>query len=134
MSGVISAIGFVVGANATRKAAKAQENMAKEQQKQQELSAMQSRRQAVREAQIRRAQTVSTSQAMGVVGSSGVSGGTASLGSQLGGSLGFASQMSGLSANITKFGNQANNQSALANLGFTTMQASQDIAKMFGAK
>lgn len=132
MSGIISAVGFVVGANATRKAAKAQERMALEQQKQQQLAARQSQKQAVREAQIRRAQTKAAGEGMGVVGSSSVSGGVSSLGSQLGSSMGFASQMSGLSSNITSFGTQANNQSALAGLGFGLMSASQDIAKMFG--
>lgn len=131
MSGIISAVGFVVGANATRKAAKAQERQAQEQLKQQQLSARQSQRQAVREAQIRRSQTMAAGQALGVVGSSGVSGGTSSLGSQLGGSLGFASQMSGLSTNISNFGTQANNQAALAQLGFATMSASEDIAGGF---
>jgi hypothetical protein len=50
----------------------------------------------MREAQILRSQSLATTQGMGVVGGSGVSGGVSSLGSQLGSSLGYAGQMSGL--------------------------------------
>jgi len=69
--------------------------------RQQGLSARRSQRQAIREAQIRRAQSQVQAGAMGVTGGSGLAGGQASLSSQLGGSLGFAGQMSGLSQQIT---------------------------------
>jgi hypothetical protein len=73
-------------------------------------------------------------QAFGVSGSSGVSGGTSSLGSQLGGSLGFSSQMSGLSASISSLGQKASNLGAISNLGFTVFGARDDIAGMFPKK
>ncbi len=90
--------------------------------RQQGLSARRSQRQAIREAQIRRAQSQVQAGAMGVTGGSGLAGGQASLSSQLGGSLGFAGQMSGLSQQISMAQSRAQTAGAVAGLGMQVFQ------------
>ncbi len=93
------------------------------QRKQQQLQAQRSQRQAVREAQIRRAQTQGTSQGLGVVGGSALGGGLSSLSSQLGGSLGYAGQLSGLSKQISIASQKAQTADAAAGLGMQFFNA-----------
>jgi hypothetical protein len=64
---------------------------------------------------------------MGVTGGSGLAGGQASLSSQLGGSLGFAGQMSGLSQEISMQQSRAQTAGAIAGLGMETMSNSSAI-------
>jgi len=71
------------------------------QAEQEKLSVRRSRRQAIREAQIQRARALNVASAAGAGESSAVSGGTASIGSNLASALGYSSQQSGLSENIT---------------------------------
>lgn len=113
---VASVGGTIASVNATRKAAKTQAAIAREQQKQQEASYRRQQRAAVREAQIRRAQGMALSQGAGVTGSSLVGGGMSSIGSQVGSALGFGTQLSGLSANITNLGVSAANYTQQANM------------------
>jgi len=96
--------------------------------RQQGLSARRSQRQAIREAQIRRAQSQVQAGAMGVTGGSGLAGGQSSLSSQLGGSLGFAGQMSGLSQEITMAQSRAQTAGAVAGLGMQAFANSDDIS------
>lgn len=129
MPPVLAVIGAVASVAGTVSSIKQQKRAAALQQQQQELATRRSQRQAIREAQIRRAQTMAAAQGLGVVGgSSAVSGGTTSLGSQLGGSLGFASQMSGLSREIGVASSKANTFGAIAGLGGTAFQ----IGAQFG--
>ena len=65
---------------------------------------------------------MASAQAFGAVGGSAVTGGTASLGSQLGGALGFSSQMSGLSKQIGIAQSQAATAGAIAGLGGDVFQ------------
>ncbi|MDB4489295.1 hypothetical protein N9017_04185, partial [Akkermansiaceae bacterium] len=60
---------------------------------------------------------------MGVTGGSGLAGGQASLSSQLGGSLGFAGQMSGLSQQISMAQSRAQTAGAIAGLGSQVFSA-----------
>lgn len=123
MPQTLAIIGAVTSVGGTIASVSAQRKASRLQQQQQTLATRRSQRQAFREAQIRRAQTMASAQALGAVGGSAVAGGTASLGSQLGGALGFASQMSGLSNQIGMAQNRAATAGALANLGGSVFQA-----------
>ncbi len=117
MGPVAAVIGAVASVGGTVASLNAQRKASRLSQQQQQLATRQSQRAAIREAQLRRAQTMSSAQALGAIGGSAVAGGTASLGSQLGGSLGFSSQMSGLSGQIGMAQSRATNFNALAGLG-----------------
>ena len=122
MPQALAIIGAVAAVGGTIATVNAQNRASRLQREQQQLATRQSQRQAIREAQIRRAQTMSSAQALGAVGGSAVAGGTASLNSQLGSSLGFSSQMSGLSNQIGMAQSRANTASAIANLGGSVFQ------------
>lgn len=121
--GVVAAVSGVVGAVATVKSARAAKDAGELQARQERVATQRSQRQAIREAQIRRAQTLASSQGFGALDSSGVAGGVSSLSSQLGSTLGFSTEMSGLSQRITKLRTKADTYSALGNLGFTVFNA-----------
>jgi hypothetical protein len=89
--------------------------IAEQQQKQQDETYRRQQRAAVREAQLRRAQGMAMSQGAGVAQSSLAGGGVSSIGSQLGSTLGFGSQMSGISQQITNLGIQSANATQRAN-------------------
>jgi hypothetical protein len=145
---IVGAIAAVAGAGAAvygttqsvkaqKRAANAQIGIAREQQQQQEASYRRQQRASVREAQIRRAQGMATAQSAGVVGSSVSGGGVASIGSQAGSALGFGSQLSGLSSNITNLGisasgfqQQANMFSGIAQIGGNVFQAFNGPARL----
>ena len=120
------AAGTVVSVSEQKKASKAQA-------RQQGLSARRSQRQAIRESQIRRAQSQVQAGAMGVTGGSGLAGGQASLSSQLGGNLGFAGQMSGLSQQITMAQSRAQTAGAVADLGMQVFQGTGGFDKLNAA-
>lgn len=111
---VASVAGTLISYSGQRKAAKAQ-------QQQQALATRRSQRQAIRQYQIQRAQSVASAQGSGTMASSGVAGGVGGLSSQLGESLGFSTQMSGLSQNINRGMSLANFGSGLASLGGLSM-------------
>lgn len=129
MPQTLAIIGAVASVGGTIASLSAQKKAARLQQEQQTLATRRSQREAVREAQIRRAQTMSAGQALGVAGGSGVAGGVSSLGSQLGSALGFSSQMSGLSKQIGIAQSRASTAGAVANLGGSVFQ----MAGGFGA-
>lgn len=113
---VASVVGTVASISQQKKAAAAQ-------QRQQDLSTRRSQRQAIREAQIRRAQTMASAQGLGAMGGSGVAGGITSLNSQLGGALGYSTEMSGLSKEISVASTKASTYGAIAGLGGQLFQA-----------
>jgi hypothetical protein len=124
---IAAVIGATAAVASTAVSINQQKKASKAQARQQELSARRSQRQAIREAQIRRAQSQVQAGAMGVTGGSGLAGGQASLSSQLGGSLGFAGQMSGLSQQITMAQSRAQTAGAVAGLGMQAFQNSDTI-------
>lgn len=117
----------VVGAVTAVKSAQAQSKAAASAQKQQELSYSRSQKQAIREAQIRRATATASAQSMGALASSGFSGGVSSLSSQVGSTLGYSSQLSGLSKEQAMYQSQAATLGAMSNLAF----AGSDFASKF---
>lgn len=124
MAEALLVLGSIVTVQQQRKASKATA-------RQQGLASRKSQRQAIRESQIRRAQSQVQAGAMGVTGGSGLAGGQASLSSQLGGNLGFAGQMSGLSQEITMAKSRAQTAGAVANLGME-LGGFEKLGKRFG--
>lgn len=124
VAGVASVVGTVVSISQQKKAARAQ-------QRQQELQVRRSQRAAIREAQLRRAQTQATALGMGVVGGSALAGGVSSLSSQVGEAMGFGSQMSGLSKQISIASTRTQTASAIAGLGAQTFSSLGGFSTMF---
>ena len=100
-----------------QQAAKQQKRARRAQQKQQELQMRRSQIQATREAQIAAGQQRASAAGLGGLETSGVVGGRAAIGSQLGAGLGFSSQMSGLSRDISMFQQKAANAIGRAGIG-----------------
>lgn len=142
--------GAVQSAKAGRKAARAQQQQAvlqqqqvgiqreqaEEQRKAQVIQERRSRRSAIRRNQVARAQALSSAQSAGGFGGSAVAGGIGSMSSRLGESLGFGSQMSGISQNITNLGAQsAGIQGQIAGLGgqIAGYQGDQAVASSIGS-
>jgi len=113
---VISAVATVASVVQGQRAASAQRRATETQMRQQEVQARASRRRSIRAAQVQRAQTLASAQGLGATGSSAVAGGISSLSSQLGTSLGFQTQMSGLSRDISTFSMQADRATGQAQL------------------
>lgn len=113
---VVAAVAAVTTAAATVYGVSQQNKAARAQQRQQELQAQRSRRQAIRQAQLQRAQQQAAAMGMGVVGGSGLAGGAASLSSQTGAALGYSTQMSGLSKEISLASQRANTAQGIAGL------------------
>ena len=67
------------------------------------------------------ARAQSSAQASGVAQSSGLSGAVGAGKSQLGAELGYGSQQSGLSTEISNLGLKAQNYKSIASLGFSAM-------------
>lgn len=116
------------------KAAKQQKKARKEQQKQQQLAARRSRIQAVRQAQLAQSQTRASGAAMGALETSGLRGGLASNQAQLGEGLGFSSQMSGLSQNISMFQQKAADFRSYGQLASGLADLTWKAASMSGLK
>lgn len=132
MGPVAAVIGAVATVGGTVMQYNAQRRAARAAQRQQDLNTTRSNRQAIREAQLRRASTIAAGASMGALGGSALSGGLASLGSQLGSGLGFSSQMSGLSRDISRFQQQAETWGAVASMGGSLFQAAGGFSA-FGA-
>lgn len=114
-SAVLTVGATAASVKAQKQATRANVAIAEQQQKQQDETYRRQQRAAVREAQLRRAQGMAMSQGAGVAQSSLTSGGVSSIGSQLGSTLGFGSQMSGISQQITNLGIQSANATQRAN-------------------
>jgi hypothetical protein len=124
-SAVVGAVGTVASISQQKKAAALSA-------KQQALQTRRSQRQAIREAQIRRSQVQASSVAGGSNLGSGLAGGMSSLGSQIGGSLGFSTQMSGLSNQIGMANQRAQTFSDIGGLGFAAFGKTGGWDKVFG--
>jgi hypothetical protein len=130
VSGVVGAVGAIQSAAAQRRAVALQE-------KQQELATRRSRRQAIRQAQIARSNAISAGANLGGLFGSSLQGGLSSLGSQVGAELGYSSQMSGLSKDISAAQRSAARWGAISQLGFglfNAMGGFQGIAQGFGGR
>ena len=128
---IYGAIGGVVNA---RKAGKAAEQAAIRQQRAQDLQAKRQRRAAIRQNILASARARASAQSAGVAQSSGLVGATGAGRSQLGAELGFGTQMSGLSSEISMFQTQAQKYSDLSKLSFgvSKLAASQlDLGSQF---
>lgn len=122
----LAAGGLFLNYQASKQAASAQ-------RKQQEIATRQSRRAAIRERVVRSAEVAAAANAYGASTSSGFEGNIGSLGSQLGSGLGFSTQMSGLSSQISRAQSRAATGSALSGFGFGLFNASNALAS-FGTK
>ena len=109
----------VAGASAIG-SAKAQRRSAALQQRQVDLQARRQRRQAIRQAQVQRARSLAQAQAAGAAGGS-AQGGIASVSSQLGSGLGYASQQTALGSGVMSANQQAQNWATFGQLGGAVM-------------
>lgn len=114
---VAAVVGTVVAIKGAQDSRRAQEETARLKQQQQELASRRSQRKAIREAQLVRAQAIASAQGSGTLQGSGAAGGIGSISSQLGTELGFASQMTGLSRDITQSQINASNAAGRADFG-----------------
>lgn len=149
---VLSAIGggsalagaaTVIGAGATvasisvaNRAARTQREAAAVQQRIQQQQVTRQRRQAIRANIMRRSQLQAQAQAMGVAGTSMVSGGLSGLSSQLGANLGYGSMMSGLgqqytglTAQAAQLGAQSQLYGTIGSIGFGVAQRAPQITQ-----
>jgi len=133
VGGVVAA-GAVAGVVGTVQAGNAAKKSARLQQRTQELQQKRQRRAAIRSNMIASARARASAQASGVAQSSGLQGAVGSGRSQLGSELGFGTQMSGLSGQITELGIKQQRASQIASLGFGAMNfgMSQQGQKLLG--
>ena len=124
MAGIttIALVGLAVAGTAfsvvqQQKAAGQQKKARRAQQRQQELQARRQRIRAVRQQQIAASQARASSAGLGGLETSGFRGGQSALQSNLGAGLGFSTEMSGLSRNISMFQQKAANAMGLAGIG-----------------
>jgi acyl CoA:acetate/3-ketoacid CoA transferase alpha subunit len=100
-----------------QQAAKQQKKARRAQERQQQVQYRRSQIQAARQAQIAAGQQRAAAAGLGGLETSGVLGGRAAIGSGLGAGLGFASEMSGLSRDISMFSQRAANAMGRAQIG-----------------
>lgn len=100
-----------------QQAAGQQKKARQAQERQQQVQYRRSQVQAVRQAQIAAAQQRAAVATYGGLETSGAFGGRTAIGSQLGAGLGFGTQMSGLSRNISMFQQKAANAFGRAQIG-----------------
>lgn len=134
MAVVAAVIGTVLSVVGTVKSAKAQKKASRAREQQQRVATRKSRRQAIRASVIARSKALATAQGAGTINSSGVSGGVQSVGSRLGSELGFSTQMSNLSRDISRLDQRAATGQTLAGIGGTLFQfgANNGGLKPFG--
>ena len=118
----IALVGLAVAGTAfsvvqQQKAAGQQKKARRAQQRQQELQSRRQRIRAVRQQQIAASQARAAAAGLGGLETSGFRGGQSALQSNLGAGLGFSSEMSGLSRNISMFQQKAANAMGLAGIG-----------------
>ena len=117
--GGVAVAGATAGVVGTVKAGKATRKAAAAQIKAQEVQSKRQRRAAIRSNILASARARASAQAAGTSQSSGLSGAIGAGRSHLGTELRFGSQLSGLSANITRFNTQAQTYGDIAKLGFS---------------
>ena len=118
-AGGIVAAGAAAGVVGTVRSGQAARRAARAEQQAQEVQTRRQRRAAIRSNILASARAKASAQAAGTSQSSGLSGATGAGRSQLGSELGFGSQLSGLSANISKFNMQAQTYGDIAKFGFS---------------
>ena len=114
---VAAVIGAVAAVAGTVKQAQARRKAERAQRRQQTVQTRASRRQAIRKFVIARSQALASAQGAGSANSSGAMGGIGSLTSQFGTQAGLASQLSGLSQDISKATSEANRWGDIAQIG-----------------
>ena len=117
----LAIVGGVVGVAGTVQAGNAAKKSARLQQRAQDLQQKRQRRAAIRSNMIASARARASAEASGVAQSSGLQGAVGAGRSQLGSELGFGTQMSGLSGQITELGLKQQRASQIAGLGFGAM-------------
>ena len=135
----ISAVGQFKQQKAAKKAARAQEESLRLQQRSASIRAARERVQQVREARIKRAQAVAGAAIGGTLDSSGLAGGVGGIQSQLGANLAFSQNIEDLGIQATaqnvKASNaqsQSNMWGAVAGFGQSMFSNSSQIGSMFG--
>jgi len=115
---VAGTVGVVGGVVASNKAGRAAQAAALRQERAQQLQARRQRRAAIRQNILASARARASAQSAGTATSSGLQGGVGAGRSQLGAELGFGTQMSGLSSEISAFQGQAQKYKDISDLGF----------------
>ena len=108
-----------------------QKKQAATQQKAQDLQTRRQRRAAVRSNILASSRARATAQATGVSQSSGLSGGLGSARSSFGSELGYGTQMSGLSQQVSELGQRAEAYGGLATLGFQSAKYSESLGSTY---
>tara|TARA_R110000764_G_scaffold30169_1_gene70158 strand:- start:131 stop:634 length:504 start_codon:yes stop_codon:yes gene_type:complete len=129
----VAAAGTAFSVVQQQKAAKQQKKARQAQQRQQEVSARRARIKAVRQQQIAASQARASSAGLGGLETSGFRGGQSALQSNLGAGLGFSSEMSGLSRNISMFQQKAANAMGLASMGQAVSSLAMQGVSLAGA-
>ena len=139
--GTIALIGLATSAAGTafsviqqQKAAGQQKKARRAQQRQQELQARRQRIRAVRQQQIAASQARASAAGLGGLETSGFRGGQTALQSNLGAGLGFSTQMSGLSRNISMFQQKAADFRSYGQLASGLADLTWKAASMSGLK
>jgi hypothetical protein len=120
IGGVVVA-GAVAGVAGSVKAGKAGKAAVQIQQKAAKLTSKRQRRAAIRSNMIATARARASAQAAGTSQSSGLSGAVGSGRSQLSGALGYSTQQSGLSSQVTALGQKQAKYSQIGDLGFKAL-------------
>ena len=134
----IALVGLAVAGTAfsvvqQQKAAGQQKKARRAQQRQQELQSKRQRIRAVRQQQIASSQARAAAAGLGGLETSGFRGGQSALQSNLGAGLGFSSEMSGLSRNISMFQQKAANAMGLASMGQAVSSLAMQGVSLAGA-
>ena len=108
-TGTIAIVGLAISAAAAAgsayvsyKSGKEAKKQAKEEKSRAELEQRRARLKTIREGRVKRAESLNAGASQGTMGSSGLSGGLASVGSQVGTELGFSTQVGAINDNIFK--------------------------------
>lgn len=116
-AGIVPLLGLGASIFGSLNAAAAQKKALKAQQKQQELADLREKRKLLRQAQIASGSTVNTAAAIGGMGSSGLSGGLASLTNQAQSQIGYQAQSSLLSKQASNYMQTAQNWNTFSDFG-----------------
>jgi hypothetical protein len=119
--------------------ARAQQQASAVQQRQARVQATRQRRQGIRQAILARGQALNVAAGTGQLGGSAVSGGLASVSSQLGSNLGYGTQMEGLSRDYfgltqraARMGSLAQIGGSISNIGFAVAGSASNPDSLFG--
>lgn len=128
----LSAAGTAYSMHQQNKQGKLAEKAADQANNLAELENRKARIRAVRDARIKRANMMAQGQAAGAQFSSGVAGGTSSIGSQLGSNIGFQQTRTGVSQNIANLQNQGQQAANKGQIGSAFAGIGDTIFSDFG--